>query len=113
MEDLKEKIIYLQDELITCLRKISRLEDDKRTIEYLKDSTIESLKREIEKFKAEKMKLEYSKCKNDEYSKCKNDEYSCETITETTASSNYSLFDEDFTSSNNNYDIACKKSIEC
>lgn len=67
MEDLKEKIIYLQDELITCLRKISRLEDDNRTIEYLKDNTIESLKREIEKIKVEKMKLEYHKCENKEY----------------------------------------------
>lgn len=105
MEDLKEKIIYLQDQLITCLRKISRLEDDKRTIEYLTDSTIASLKREIEKLKTEKMKLEYSKCKNDEYS--------CETITETTAPPNYSLSDEDFTSSNNNCNIASKRSIEC
>ena len=105
MEDLKDKIIYLQDELITCLRKISRLEDDKRTIEYLKDGTIESLKREIEKIKTDKMKLEYFKCKNDEYS--------CETITETTAPPNYSLLDEDFTSSNNNCDIAGKRSIEC
>ena len=105
MEDLKEKIIYLQDELITCLRKISRLEDDKRTIEYLKDNTIESLKREIEKIKAEKMKLEFHKCENNEYS--------CETITETTAPPNYSLPIEDFTSSNNNCDIASKRSIEC
>ena len=104
MEDLKEKIIYLQDELITCLKKISKLEYDNRMIEYLKDSTIESLKREIKKFKVEKMKREYHKCENDEYS--------CETITETTAPPNYSLLDENFTSSNNNYDIACKKSIE-
>ena len=105
MEDLKDKIIYLQDELITCLRKISRLEDDKRTIEYLKDDTIASLKREIEKIKTDKMTLEYSKCENDEYS--------CDTITETTAPPNYSLPIEDFTSSNNNCDIASKKSIEC
>lgn len=28
MEDLKDKIIYLQDELIACLRKISKLEYD-------------------------------------------------------------------------------------
>ena len=104
MEDLKDTIIYLQGELITCLRKISRLEDDKRSIEYLKDSTIESLKREIEKIKAEKMKLEFHKCESDEYS--------CETITETTAPPNYSLLDEDFTSSNNNYDIAGKRSIK-
>ena len=105
MEDLKDKIIYLQDELITCLRKISRLEDDKRSIEYLKDSTIESLKREIEKIKAEKMKLEFHKCENNEYS--------CETITETTAPPNYSWPNKDFTSSNNNCDIADKRSIEC
>lgn len=31
-----------------------------------------------------------------EYFKCENDEYSCETIIETTAHSNYSLFAEDF-----------------
>ena len=105
MEDLKEKIIYLQDELITCLRKISRLKDDKRTIEYLKNGTIESLKREIEKIKTDKMKLEYFKCENDEYS--------CETITETTAPPNYSLPIKDFTSSNNNCDIAGKRPIEC
>ena len=67
MEDLKEKIIYLQDELITCLRKISKLEDDNRMIEHLKDNTIESLKREIEKFKVDKMKREYHKCANNEY----------------------------------------------
>ena len=67
MEDLKDKIIYLQDELITCLRKISRLEDDKRMLECLKDSTIESLKREIEKFKIEKLKCEYHKYENTEY----------------------------------------------
>lgn len=67
MEDLKDKIIYLQDELITCLKKISKLEDDKRTIEYLKDNTIESLKKEIEKLKIEKMKSEYHKCENDAY----------------------------------------------
>ena len=67
MEDLKEKIIYLQDELITCLKTISNLENDKRVIECLKDSTIESLKREIKELKAEKMKREYHKCDNDEY----------------------------------------------
>ena len=67
MEDLKEKIIYLQDELITCLRKISKLEYDNRMIESLKDSTIESLKKEIEKFKIEKMKHEYHKCENNIY----------------------------------------------
>lgn len=105
MEDLKDKIIYLQDELIACLRKISKLEYDNRMIEHLKDNTIESLKREIEKIKTDKMKLEYSKCENDEYSP--------ETITETTAPPNYSLLYEDFTSSNNNCDIASKKLIEC
>ena len=48
-----------------------------------------------------------------EYSKRENNEYSCETITETTAPPNYSLLDEDFTSSNNNCDITNKRSIEC
>ena len=67
MEDLKDKIIYLQGELITCLKKISNLENDKRVIECLKNSTIESLKREIEEFKVEKMKREYHKCENDAY----------------------------------------------
>ena len=67
MEDLKDKIIYLQDELITCLKTISKLEYDNRKIEYLKDSTIESLKRDIENFKTGKMKREYHKCENEEY----------------------------------------------
>ena len=67
MEDLKDKIIYLQDELITCLKTISNLENDKRKIEYLTDSTIASLKRDIENFKIEKMKREYHKCENKEY----------------------------------------------
>lgn len=67
MEDLKDKIIYLQDELITCLKTISNLENDKRILECLKDSTIESLKREIEEFKVEKMKREYHKYANSEY----------------------------------------------
>ena len=67
MEDLKDKIIYLQDEVITCLKTISNLENDKRVIECLKDSTIESLKREIEEFKVEKMKREYYKYENSEY----------------------------------------------
>ena len=105
MEDLKDKIIYLQDQLITCLKTISNLENDKRTMEYFKDGTIDSLKREIEKIKTDKMTLEYSKRENDEYS--------CDTITETTAPPNYLLSIEDFTSSNNNCDIASKKSIEC
>lgn len=105
MEDLKDKIIYLQDELITCLKKISRLEDDKRTIEYLKDSTIASLKRDIEKLTTDKLKHEYYKCENKEYP--------CDTITETISPPNYSLSIKDFTSSNNNYDIADKRSSEC
>ena len=67
MEDLKDKIIYLQDELITCLKTISNLENDKRMLKCLKDSTIESLKREIEEFKVEKLKREYHKCENDAY----------------------------------------------
>ena len=67
MEDLKDKIIYLQGELITCLKKISNLENDKRVIECLKDSTIESLKREIEELKAEKLKREYHKYENDAF----------------------------------------------
>ena len=67
MEDFKDKIIYLQDELITCLKTISKLEYDNRKIEYLKDSTIESLKKDIEKLKVEKMKREYHKCENKEY----------------------------------------------
>ena len=67
MEDLKEKIIYLQDELITCLKTISNLENDKRVLECLKNSEIEKLKREIEKFNIEKLKREYHKCENEEY----------------------------------------------
>lgn len=105
MEDLKDKIIYLQDELIDCLKTIPKLENENRKLECLKDSTIESLKREITELKLEKMQREYYKCENEEYS--------CDTITETTAPPNYSLSIEDFTSSNNNCDIASKKSIEC
>ena len=60
MEDLKDKIIYLQDDLITCLKTISKLEHEKRNIE--------SLKKEIEKLKIEKMKSEYHKCEGKEYS---------------------------------------------
>ena len=67
MEDLKDKIIYLQDELITCLKTISKLEYDNRKIEYLKDSTITSLKKDIEELKVEKLKREYHKCENKEY----------------------------------------------
>ena len=67
MEDLKEKIIYLQDDLITCLKTISKLESENRKIKYLTDNTIASLKRDIEKFKTGKMKREYHKCENEEY----------------------------------------------
>ena len=67
MEDLKDKIIYLQDELITCLKKNSKLEYDNRMIEYLKDSTIASLKRDIEKLTTDKLKHKYYKCENKEY----------------------------------------------
>ena len=67
MEDLKDKIIYLQDELITCLKTISNLENDKRVLERLKNGTIESLKKDIEELKVEKMKREYHKCENKEY----------------------------------------------
>ena len=105
MEDLKDKIIYLQDELIQCLKQINYLEKDKRGIESIKNNEIEKLKKEITELKLEKMQREYYKCENEEYS--------CDTIAETTAPSNYSLPIEDFTSSNNNYDIAGKRSIEC
>ena len=67
MEDLKDKIIYLQDELITCLKTISNLENDKRVLERIKNGTIESLKKDIEELKVEKMKREYHKCENKEY----------------------------------------------
>ena len=67
MEDLKDKIIYLQDELITCLKTISNLDNDKRVLERLKNGTIESLKKDIEELKVEKMKREYHKCENKEY----------------------------------------------
>ena len=67
MEDLKDKIIYLQDDLITCLKTISKLESENRKIKYLTDNTIASLKRDIEKFKTGKMKREYHKCENEEY----------------------------------------------
>ena len=105
MEDLKDKIIYLQDELIQCLKQINYLEKDKKDIESIKNSEIEKLKKEITELKLEKMQREYYKCENEEYS--------CDTITETTAPPNYSLPIEDFTSSNNNCDIASKRSIEC
>lgn len=105
MEDLKEKIIYLQDELIQCLKQINYLENDKKGIESIKNSEIEKLKKEITELQLEKMQREFHKCENEEYP--------CNTITETTAPPNYSLPIEDFTSSNNNYDIASKRSIEC
>lgn len=105
MEDLKDKIIYLQDELIQCLKQINYLEKDKSGIESIKNSEIEKLKKEITELQLEKMQREYHKCENEEYP--------CDTIAETTAPPNYSLPIEDFTSSNNNYDIAGKRSIEC
>lgn len=105
MEDLKEKIIYLQDELIQCLKQINYLENDKKGIESIKNSEIEKLKKEITELQLEKIQREFHKCENKEYP--------CNTITETTAPPNYSLPIEDFTSSNNNYDIASKRSIEC
>ena len=67
MEDLKDKIIYLQDELIQYLKQINYLERDKKGIESIKNSEIEKLKKEIEKCKAEKMKLGFHKWKNDIY----------------------------------------------
>ena len=107
MEDLKEKIIYLQDELIQCLKQINYLEKDKRGIESIKNSEIEKLKKEITELKLEKMQREFYEYEG------KNEEYSCDTIAETTAPPNYSLPIKDFTSSNNNCDIAGKRSIEC
>ena len=68
MEDLKDKIIYLQDELIQCLKQINYLEKDKRGIESIKNSEIEKLKKEITELKLEKMQREYYKCENEEYS---------------------------------------------
>ena len=105
MEDLKDKIIYLQDELIQCLKQINYLEKNKRGIESIKNSEIEKLKKEITELKLEQIQYEFYGGKNEEYS--------CDTITETTAPPNYSLPIEDFTSSNNNCDIADKRSIEC
>ena len=67
MEDLKDKIIYLQDELIQCLKQINYLEKDKRGIESIKNSEIEKLKKEITELKLEKMQREYYKCENEEY----------------------------------------------
>ena len=67
MEDLKDKIIYLQDELIQCLKQINYLENDKKGIESIKNSEIEKLKKEITELKLEKMQHEYHKCENEEY----------------------------------------------
>ena len=68
MEDLKEKIIYLQDELIQCLKQINYLEKDKRDIESIKNNEIEKLKKEITEFQLEKMQRKFHKCENKEYS---------------------------------------------
>ena len=68
MEDLKDKIIYLQDELIQCLKQINYLERDKRGIESIKNSEIEKLKKEIIELQLEKIQREYYKCENKEYS---------------------------------------------
>ena len=68
MEDLKDKIIYLQDELIQCLKQINYLERDKRGIESIKNSEIEKLKKEIIELQLEKMQREFHKCENKEYS---------------------------------------------
>lgn len=67
MEDLKDKIIYLQDELIQCLKQINYLERDKRGIESIKNSEIEKLKKEIIELQLEKMQREFHKCENKEY----------------------------------------------
>ena len=68
MEDLKDKIIYLQDELIQCLKQINYLERDKRGIESIKNNEIEKLKKEIIELQLEKMQREFHKCENKEYS---------------------------------------------
>ena len=67
MEDLKEKIIYLQDELIQCLKQINYLENDKKGIESIKNSEIEKLKKEITELQLEKIQREFHKCENKEY----------------------------------------------
>ena len=67
MEDLKDKIIYLQDELIQCLKQINYLEKDKRGIESIKNSEIEKLKKEITELTLDKMQREYYKCENEAY----------------------------------------------
>ena len=68
MEDLKDKIIYLQDELIQCLKQINYLEKDKRCIESIKNSKIEELKKEIIELQLEKIQREFYEGKNEEYS---------------------------------------------
>ena len=68
MEDLKDKIIYLQDELIQCLKQINYLEKDKRCIESIKNSEIEKLKKEIIELQLEKIQREFYECENKEYS---------------------------------------------
>ena len=76
MEDLKDKIIYLQDELIQCLKQINYLEMDKRGIESIKNSEIEKLKKEIIELQLEKMQREFHKCENKEYPCDDNEIYS-------------------------------------
>lgn len=67
MEDLKDKIIYLQDELIQCLKQINYLERNKKGIESIKNSEIEKLKKEIIELQLEKIQREFHKCENKEY----------------------------------------------
>ena len=67
MENLKDKIIYLQDELIQCLKQINYLERDKRDIKSIKNNEIEKLKKEITELQLEKMQREFHKCENKEY----------------------------------------------
>lgn len=67
MEDLKDKIIYLQDELIQCFKQINYLERDKIGIESIKNSEIEKLKKEIIELQLEKIQREYYICENEEY----------------------------------------------
>ena len=68
MEDLKDTIIYLQDELIQYLKQINYLERDKRGIESIKNSEIEKLKKEIIELQLEKMQREFHKYEDKEYS---------------------------------------------
>ena len=96
MEDLKDKIIYLQDELIICLKTISNLENDKRMLECLKNSTIESLKKDIEELKAEKFNPKKLQ-RNYKIEEC--DECECE--------------DDFIPSTDDSCRIVGKRSIEC